>query len=152
MGLFGPPNIEKMKAKRDVEGLIKALANREDREDYRLPLMAARALGQIGDAHAVEPLIAALKDIIWEVRAEAQGARRQIREAYAGAVSHALHKLEEEKMVNALSKLEEEKVIKVGTELADALAKIGTPAVEPLIAALRHGKRDVQDAAAGALA
>jgi HEAT repeat protein len=65
MPLFGPPNIDKLKAKRDVKGLIKALgyeraAVKDKAEGVRY--YAARALGQIGDARAVEPLIAMLKD------------------------------------------------------------------------------------------
>lgn len=59
MPLFGPPNIEKMKAKRDVQGLIKALSYPKD-ADVRDA--AAGALAEIKDAQAVEPLIAALKD------------------------------------------------------------------------------------------
>lgn len=86
-GLFGPPNIEKLKAKRDVQGLLKALsyqktvdargkrARMEGRFDLALKLEegvsniarsvrvpAAKALGQIGDKQAVEPLIAILKE------------------------------------------------------------------------------------------
>ena len=30
MGLFGPPNVEKLKAKSDIDGLIKALAYEKD--------------------------------------------------------------------------------------------------------------------------
>jgi hypothetical protein len=30
MSLFGPPNVEKMKANRDVEGLVKALGYQKD--------------------------------------------------------------------------------------------------------------------------
>ncbi len=50
-------NIEKMKAKRDVEGLTKALKDK----DWSVRREAAAALGNIGDARAVEPLIQALK-------------------------------------------------------------------------------------------
>jgi len=62
--LFGPPNVEKMKARRDVKGLIKALAYRKDSNVRRA---AACALGEIKDARAVKPLIAALKDKDWDV-------------------------------------------------------------------------------------
>ena len=57
MSLFGHPNVEEMKAKRDVKGLIKALTYQNYaavRED------AAKALGEIGNPRAVEPLAAAL--------------------------------------------------------------------------------------------
>lgn len=57
MGIFGKPNIEKLKEKRDVEGLIKALKDKNEivREN------AAEALGDIGDERAVEPLLKVLK-------------------------------------------------------------------------------------------
>src|SRR4030043_126453 len=57
MGFFGP-NIKKMKANKDVEGLIEALKDK----DESVRRLAAEALGEIGDARAVEPLIQALKD------------------------------------------------------------------------------------------
>ncbi len=59
MGLFGPPDVAKLKAKGDVPGLIKALGYAKDAGVRRA---AAEALGQIRDATAVEPLIAALRD------------------------------------------------------------------------------------------
>jgi len=58
---FFKPNVEKMKARKDVEGLIKALGYRKDVTGYTSG-MAAKALGEIGDYRAVEPLIAALKE------------------------------------------------------------------------------------------
>ena len=58
MSLFGPPDVEKLKAKRDVNGLIKALSYQKSGQVRR---EAAEALGKIGDARAIEPLIAALK-------------------------------------------------------------------------------------------
>jgi HEAT repeat protein len=61
MPLLGPPCVNK----RNVEGLIEALHYEAD-DDVRAA--AARALWQIEDDRAVEPLIAALKDEWWEVR------------------------------------------------------------------------------------
>ena len=55
MGLF-KPNIEKLKARKDVKELIRALGN----SDWYVRASAACALGEIGDARAVEPLIKAL--------------------------------------------------------------------------------------------
>lgn len=54
MPLFGPPNIEKMQAKHDVNGLIKALGYKDD--DIKCD--AVKALGEIGDPSAVAPLVA----------------------------------------------------------------------------------------------
>ena len=101
MFLFGPPNVEKMKARRDVNGLIKALRYRKDKGVRQA---AAEALVKIG-APAVEPLIAALKDESFSVRQAA----------------------------------------------AEALGKIGAPAVEPLIAALKDQNSWARAAAAQAL-
>jgi len=64
-GLFGPPNVEKLKDKGDVDGLIKAL---HYEKDYNVCICAAGALGKIGDKRAVEPLIAALEDNDRKVR------------------------------------------------------------------------------------
>ncbi|MBA7597586.1 hypothetical protein ES703_04590 [subsurface metagenome] len=64
---MGKPDIVKMKAKGNVKGLIKAL----EHEAYDIRVEAAMALGEIGDARAVEPLIQALKDKDRDVRASA---------------------------------------------------------------------------------
>lgn len=55
MGFF-ETNVEKMKEKGDIKGLIKALTNK----DIIVQVEAAEALGEIKDARAVEPLIKAL--------------------------------------------------------------------------------------------
>ncbi len=52
MPLFGSPNIEKLKERRNVDGLIKALSHK----DAAIRRDAARALGVLGDQRAVEPL------------------------------------------------------------------------------------------------
>ena len=57
MGLFGPPNVEKMKAKKDVNGLSVILANH--RED-NLRLAAAEALIELGTISVV-PLVAMVR-------------------------------------------------------------------------------------------
>ena len=80
MPLFGPPNVEKLKAKRDVKGLIKALGYQEDDE---IRSRAAAALGEIGDTRAVEPLIAALKDSRYSVGQQAALALGSMRDARA---------------------------------------------------------------------
>ena len=59
MGLFGPPNVAKLKARGSVNGLLKAL---EYRDHSGVRKAAAEALGQIGDPRAVERLATALKD------------------------------------------------------------------------------------------
>jgi HEAT repeat protein len=69
-GLFGPPNIEKLKAKKDVGGLIKALAYYEE----SVAIDAAKALGDLRDRRAVEPLLSIVKggrDTNYHLRAAA---------------------------------------------------------------------------------
>lgn len=71
MPLFGPPDIAKLQAKRDVAALIKLLAHK----DASLRARAAEALGTLRAPEAVAPLIAALTDADREVvRPAARGA------------------------------------------------------------------------------
>jgi HEAT repeat protein len=58
MPLFGPPNIPQLEAKRDTQGLIKALAYK----DAAIRIAAAEALAPLKDLLAVEPLVGLLKD------------------------------------------------------------------------------------------
>jgi HEAT repeat protein len=138
---FGPPDVEKLKRKRDVPGLIKALGyqKEDDREaaaealvqigapavkplidilndnDRSVRWYAVRALGQIGDPAAVEPLIAASTDPLVSVRSVAVGALVQIGAPAVKALIAALP----------------------SWAAAEALGRIGdTRAVEPLIAVL----------------
>jgi len=121
MFLFGPPNVDKMKARRDVEGLIKALSYRKD---SAVRQAAAMALGEIKDASAVEPLIIALKDEHGHVRELSARALGQIGDARAV-----------EPLIAVLSGQDYEYVREAA---AEALGKIGdTRAVEPLMAALQ---------------
>ena len=55
---FSKLDIKKLKEKKDVKGLIKALKY----EDSHIRMFAAVALGEIGDERAVAPLIQSLKD------------------------------------------------------------------------------------------
>jgi len=85
MGLFGP-NIKKMEAKRDIEGLVKALKNRD--EDVRR--LAAAALGNIGDARAVEYLIEALRNEEWSTQNTVANSLEKIGEPSVGPIIEAL--------------------------------------------------------------
>ncbi len=58
MPLFGPPNVAQLEAKRDIQGLIKALAYK----DPGIKIAAANALGPLRDPLAVEPLAGLLRD------------------------------------------------------------------------------------------
>ena len=56
---FGKPNIKKMKASHDVEGLIKALHNK----NFNVRISTLEALGDMGDARAVDVIIPFLKEV-----------------------------------------------------------------------------------------
>lgn len=190
MPLFGPPNIDKLKSKQDIRGLIKALTDTkhagtgsaaahalveagapavdplfdalrhsdgvararaavvlgaigDDRavepllaalrdESAGVRMGAARSLGQVADARAVEPLIAALADPDADVRPLAAEALGQIGDARAV-----------EPLITALCNDSQVRV-----KAAGALAKIGRPAVEALARALRpRDLRTLGDAA-----
>jgi HEAT repeat protein len=154
MSLFGPPNVDRLKAKGNVAGLIGALRYQKDSgaspraasralgeiRDPRAvePLIAAlredkvrrdavEALGQIGDARAVKPLVAALSDLDWSVREVAGEALAHIGPPAAGFLIAILN--------------DQSQSTGVRWAAAKALGKIGDPrAVEPLIAALSEGK------------
>ena len=70
MPLFGPPNIGQLEARRDVQGLIKALAFK----DAAIRRAAAEALGPFKDPDAVEPLSVLLDDESVAVRRAATAA------------------------------------------------------------------------------
>lgn len=193
MFLFGPPDVEKLRGKRDVGGLIKALAYTKDSAVRR---RAAQALGGIGDTRAVEPLIAGLRDSDQEVRraaadalgrtpdaravepllaalkdkdgqvqlaaAHALGSTRDVRavdtliaalqDRWLGrAAAEALGELRDPRAVEPLLALMRASDVHGRRDAAQALGKIGAPAVGPLMATLRDGNDDVRRAAADAL-
>jgi HEAT repeat protein len=67
-GLFGTPDVQKLASRQDVPGLLKALTWQKDAEVRQ---SAASALGFFEDERAIEPLVSALKDSSFEVRAAA---------------------------------------------------------------------------------
>jgi HEAT repeat protein len=169
MGLFGPPDVKNLEAKRDVGGLIRAL---NYQKDSTIPVhstvrkAAAEALGKIGDARAVEPLIAALRDIDCDVHWRSADALGQIGDARAvkpliatlkspygivfQAAARALLQIKTpavEPLISALSDISS-----MAVAAAQLLGRIGDArAVEPLIAALRDSNSDVRHYAAEAL-
>jgi HEAT repeat protein len=169
MGLFGPPNIEKMKAKRDVDGLIKALQYKIKSTDFKETWVrqdAAKALGEIGESSAVLPLIAALNHRDNGVRWEAAlglgkiGDARAVEPLIAAlkdsglciAAAVALGRIGSAHAVEPLISVLGDKDAKVRVAAAEALGKIGdTRAVEPLIAALEDKDFEVRKAVVEAL-
>jgi HEAT repeat protein len=100
-------------------------------------------LAKIGDPHAIEPLIAALK-----------GMDNTVARAAADALV-GIGALAVEPLIAALKEprlgLQDWYTRSVHLEAADVLVRIGTPAVVPLIAALKHSESDVRLDAAHAL-
>ena len=80
------PNVQGLKAKQDVGGLIRALQYKRD-SDVRWA--AASALGRIGGAIAIYPLIQALQDKF--VRWEAASALERIGEPAVEPLTEALN-------------------------------------------------------------
>ena len=132
MGIFHrKPNIEKLKEKKDVEGLIKALRFERDK-GVDLIRDAVEALGKIGEP-AVEPLIQALKD-------EDDGVR--------WSAAEALGEIKDARAVKPLVKALKDKYWYVRKQAAYALGDIGDArAVEPLIEALKDDEEEVREAA-----
>jgi HEAT repeat protein len=134
MPLFGPPNVGRLKQRRDVTGLIKALAHRKEAGVRRA---AAQALGENPGPMAVEPLIAALKDQDAQVRVAAVAALGRQRDARAA---------------ESLAALLRRGVFELREAAAEALGQTGDArAVPPLLGALRDPEHSVRRIAAGAL-
>ena len=121
-----PPDIQDMKAKRDVKGLINALGNKKVRED------SAKALGELKDPLAVEPLIAVavLKDHDYSL----YGLRI--------IAVKALGNIGDSRAVETLISLLYESGISSVVE--DELEKIGGPNVEEALAKYKNWKSSEQ--------
>jgi HEAT repeat protein len=121
---------------RAFELLIQALSER----DWRMHKAAAKALGELGDARAVEPLIKTLADkscLIGDVRE---------------AAAEALGRLGDTRAVEPLMQSLSGHEIAVRKAAAAALGRLGDArAVEPLIKALKEKREDVRETAAMAL-
>ena len=121
LGLVGGPEAEQA-----VETLTAALKD-EERGGIARPA-AAKALGQLGDARAVKPLLAALKDNKWSWSS-------RLRETAA----EALGKLGDARAVEPLIAALKDKELSVRLAAAGALGELGhAAAVEPLVAALER--------------
>jgi len=133
MGIFGPPNIDRMIADHDFSGLIKALSNK----DKSIRQTSATGLGKIADTRAVEPLITLLGDRVLEVREAAVIALGKIGDAHAV-----------ESLFASLNDLE----WKVSKASVNALGKIGdTRVVNLLINSLKDDELYVRKAAINVL-
>jgi len=129
MALFGPPNIEKLKSKGDVKGLIKVLTTVKESD---LRSKAAEALGELQDAQSIEPLIAVLRDNDKFVRFQAAAAIVKIDAKNTGTAALPV-------FIEAIEKAYEW----AHSKAIEALGKIGDArAIEPLIVSLKKQRRE----------
>lgn len=164
--LFGPPNVKELESNKDVEGLVKALKY----EDKNVRDNAAWALGKIGDARAVNPLVAIFRDknehiakrlgVVSLLRVIGSS---QVIEAFMTAfeedddfdrlnVSEILHDIGDARVVKRLIVFLEGENRTKKIYAAKALGGIGgVRAVDPLIAALREKDTYIVRSAAKAL-
>lgn len=114
MRLFRP-NVPRLKAQKNVNGLVKALSDREVgiRED------AARALGELAYPRVVIPLCNSLKDPDWTVRMTVVEALAKIRDARA--IEPLVDLLKDEKP--AVQKAVSEALIAHGGQAVPALTR-----------------------------
>ncbi|MCB2209826.1 HEAT repeat domain-containing protein [bacterium] len=135
MGIFGPPNIAEMKAKKDVSGLVKAL----DHKKYKIRMDAAKALGEIGDSKAVKPLFEILGGGNYNT-------------TFDGVVKSALKNICGPAYFDQLIAALSDENSGVRKAAAEALGDLGdTRAVLPLVAALSDNNSDVRREAVEAL-
>lgn len=129
MGIFGPPNVEKLKSSGNVKGLVNALGYKKDQAIVQA---ASLALVEIGPA-SVKPLIAALEDKD---------------EAVCQAANETLAKLGEPAIEPLIAALKNYSIREVAAEV---LGKIGEPAlntaVEHLMIEFLGEKENISDAA-----
>jgi HEAT repeat protein len=153
MSYFGPPNVEKLKTKGDVKGLIKALNYPKDTDVRRA---AAESLGQIGDPGAVEALIELLKEwgataVLKAAAADALGRIGDARavdplvsmivvedKVIAEKVAGALVRFGKPAVAPLLETIKRDQYIHLYGAVVDVIGQIGAPAIEPLIAALNE--------------
>ncbi len=137
MALFGPPDVASLKAKRDVQGLIRALGYNGD---VKVRRSAAAALGELGDPRAVEPLSLALKNHDWEHNWDDLAAAADALVLFGASAV--------EPLIALLGW--HSKVVRVA--VAGALAGIGRPAIGPLIALLTDADLETRETAGQVLA
>lgn len=135
------PNVEKLTAKKDVNGLIKALAD----SDEAISKSAAEALGEIGGKSAVPALINSLAQGEMRFVTDLDGAPPLTKGVVLGKLADATH------APTLIDLLTDSRVI-VREGAAEALGGIGDKrAIAPLINLLQDSDKGVRCAAIRAL-
>lgn len=128
MPLFGPPNVEKLKATRDVPAIAKALQHK----DGAIRAAAARALGSLQETAAIESLVPLLDDPDSDVS-----------QAAAETLIHLGWNPDDEESRAALL---------VASRDVDGLARLGPAGVAPLVELLKREARRAPGEDVGAAA
>ncbi|MEX2720643.1 MAG: HEAT repeat domain-containing protein, partial [Candidatus Wukongarchaeota archaeon] len=115
-----------------VEELIKVL--REGK--FELRVKAAKNLGEIGDPRAIDPLVKTMKEV--EENLELVGGFDDDLERFLNSLRWALSHIRGPKAIAPLIKVFKTTDGNIQVAASDALARIGKPAVEPLIKLLNH--------------
>jgi len=105
-------------------------------KDAKARTEAAKELGEMKDAGALDALVAALKDRDDDVRAQA---------------AESLGKIKDARAINPLIRALREEYWLVQEKVIDALVAIGAPAIEPLIAAIGEVNPGVRNGAISVL-
>jgi HEAT repeat protein len=156
-GMFGPPNVEKLKAKNDLQGLIKALSYEAD---SNIRLAAATALKDCKGNKVTASLVKALKDKNMNVRAKAaetleqmewepQSSSDQVAFLLATCMWDELQKSSQAAVPSLVAALIDENA-DIRKNAAATLITIGVPAVEDLIEALKSEANNSKGAKVGA--
>ncbi|MFN2234292.1 MAG: HEAT repeat domain-containing protein [Anaerolineales bacterium] len=125
-GLFGRPNIGALKAKGEIDELIKALSFPDD---HNVRFEAAAALGDVGDSNCIEPLIAALDDC------------KRVREV----AIRSLGKIGDQQAIPSLVEALQDEDWEIRSMATRSLGTIGDEsAIEPLINALEKESESVR--------
>lgn len=138
--LFGKPDVERLRRKGNLRGLVKAMRRSSDESIRRV---AARAIGELGDSSAVPELCAALE--------------RERTDYVRQAVAEALAKTADEETLPTLLKLTRKEFCPIAAETARGVARLdaaGTevPAatmIEILEDRLKWHRRDSRDCSCG---
>ncbi len=123
MALF-EPNIERLKEKRNIKGLIKALSNRST----TIQVQAARVLGRLHAREAVDDLIIALTDWNYDVQI---------------AAAEALGQIGHNKAIKPLLFAMRERNAKLKKTAMQALAEIGGDSIYPLLEMMKEGDEEL---------
>ena len=140
--------LERLKDPRAVDPLIAALKD----DDTPVRQIASMALGILKDRRAVEPLITAMGDTDPLVRSHSAYALGEIKDPRAvGPLIAALNDTEDWSHYPIFRGDMGYSDMGVRRSAARALGNIGSPAIEPLIAALKDPNHDVRNLATMAL-